>query len=189
VNFTNCGVGRCNTYISTTPFSLCPDFLGMRFSYNRWLESTHEWVFILNLARRGVRLGPLLYHKGEYTVPVYRHWYSWFFSVGEGEETPAPLRLIGGNAKSLRLKSGLEKVFAVAVIFLRPPPLLSHCPGALEQLCSPIQSLKVLQCMVSNTTQHPLSPPQNLQYTVQYCSLGCPSKLVSIRNNWNGNRN
>ena len=88
--------------------------------------------------------------------------------MGEGEETPAPLRLIGGNAKSLRLKSGLEKVFAVAVIFLRPPPLLSHCPGALEQLCSPIQSLKVLQCMVSNTTQHPLSPPHTLQYIALY---------------------
>ncbi len=40
------------------------------------------------------------------------------------------MRLIEGNAKSLRLKSYLEKDFAAAVyLFEAPPPILDFCLG------------------------------------------------------------
>jgi hypothetical protein len=39
------------------------------------------------------------------------------------------IRLIEDNAKSLRLKSDLDRDFAAAVIFLRPPPLLGFFLG------------------------------------------------------------
>jgi hypothetical protein len=155
VNFTNCGVGRCKTYISTTPFSLCPDFLGMRFSYNRWLESTHEWVFILNLARRGVRLGPLLYHKGEYKYMQPK------FMIFPGGG--------GGGGVQIRLRIRLiENLFVLKVtwkicgsyLFFWPPPLSAFVLGWSSSFvpytkfkCPPVHSLQHNQAPTFPTTK------------------------------------
>jgi hypothetical protein len=75
-------------------------------------------------------------------------------------------RLIESNAKCRHLKKftckgTLQQVF----ICLRPPPLLGFCMGWSSKFVGSesgqIQSVKLLQNMVSNTTQHPTPPPSH----------------------------
>ncbi len=63
--------------------------------------------------------------------------------------------------KNLSCKWTLRQVF----IFLRPSPLLGFCLGWKSKFVGSEsdqkQSGKLLQNMVSNTTQHPPTPPLN----------------------------
>ncbi len=84
------------------------------------------------------------------------------------------IRLIEGNAKRRYLKKltfigTLRQVF----ICLRPPPPLGFCLGWCSNFVGSEsgqkQSVKLLQNMVSNTTQHHHPPATNCLYTV-FCS-------------------
>ncbi len=76
------------------------------------------------------------------------------------------------NAKCRHLKNLpiLRQVF----ICLRPPPLLGFYLGwssnFLGSESGQIQSVKLLQNMVSNTTQHPPPPPRHTLSCI-YCTL------------------
>jgi hypothetical protein len=76
------------------------------------------------------------------------------------------IRLIEGNAKSPRLKSNLEKDFAAAFYLSQAPSpqafFFGWSSSFVDTESGPIQSVIVLQYMVSNTTQHPPSPPHTL---------------------------
>ncbi len=77
------------------------------------------------------------------------------------------IRLIESNAKclkKLKCKGTLRLVF----ICLWPPPLLGFCLGwkgnFVGSESGQIQSVKLLENMVSNTTQHPPPPSHTLYF-------------------------
>ncbi len=98
--------------------------------------------------------------------------------MGEGEETPAPIRLIEGNAKSLRLKSNLEKVFAVAGYFLRPPPLLSFCPGGGRATLFPYTEFK---CPAVYGLQHNPTPPFPATHSTVHSTAATGRRMLNLR--------
>jgi hypothetical protein len=76
------------------------------------------------------------------------------------------IRLIEGNAKSLRLKNNREMDFAAAVYLSETPIVLHVCLGVVQQFCRfstwSHTECKSIAYIVSNITQHPLRPPHTV---------------------------
>ncbi len=103
-------------------------------------------------------------------VQVCRIWTGW-----SGRRK---IRLIESNAKcrhlkKLTCKATLRQVF----ICLRPPTLLSFCLGwcsnfvSSESVHCQIQSVKLIQNMVSNRAQHPHALPVTHCLYIMYCTV------------------
>ena len=98
-----------------------------------------------------------------------------------------------GNAKCRHLKNWPVRGFAAVVYLSEAPPLLGFCLGwssnFVENASGQIKSVKLLQNMVSNRTQHPPPPPNHTLsvYSVLWHREGGRGGGLNQRESWRGN--